>query len=140
MNLGTISVDLPYTYTMYVLGQYKFKCFVYTTSLSYVSHSVYICTVAIKNIRNMDVVSNSQIYSQIPKKQKAFSKITQKETLDRLGLFRTLPNISYEAFLRKQLIALIIALIDLFCEDSVRLLAVNLICKKIPPKTIPIFL
>ena len=53
----------------------------------------------------MDVVSNSQIAikftAKFQKKQKGFSKITQKETLDRLGLFRTLPNICYEAFLRK---------------------------------------
>ena len=33
---------------MYVLDLYKFKCFVYPASLSCVSHSIDICTVAIK--------------------------------------------------------------------------------------------
>ena len=33
---------------MYVLGQYKFKCFAYP-SFYRVSHSIEICTVAIKN-------------------------------------------------------------------------------------------
>ena len=42
-------------------GQYKFKCFLYPSSLSRVSHSINICTVAIKNIRNMHAVSTSQI-------------------------------------------------------------------------------
>ena len=46
---------------MYVLGYYKFKCFVYPTSLSCVSHCTDICTVAIKNIRNMHAVSTNQI-------------------------------------------------------------------------------
>ena len=46
---------------MYVLGYYKFKCFVYPASLSCVSHSIDICTVAIKNIRNMRAVSTNQI-------------------------------------------------------------------------------
>ena len=46
---------------MYVLGWYKFKCFVYPTSLSCVSHSIDICTVAIQNIRNMHAVSTNQI-------------------------------------------------------------------------------
>ena len=46
---------------MYVLGYYKFKCFVYPASLSCVSHSIDICTVAIKNIRNMHAVSTNQI-------------------------------------------------------------------------------
>ena len=46
---------------MYILGYYKFKCFVYPASLSCVSHSIDICTVAIKNIRNMYAVLTSQI-------------------------------------------------------------------------------
>ena len=46
---------------MYVFSYYKFKCFVYPASLSCVSHSNVICTVAIKNIRNMHAVSTSQI-------------------------------------------------------------------------------
>ena len=46
---------------MYVLGSYKSKCFVYPASLSFVSHSIDICTVAIKNLRNMHAVSTSQI-------------------------------------------------------------------------------
>ena len=46
---------------MYVLGYYKFKCFVYPTLLSCVSHSIDICTSAIKNIRNMHAVSTIQI-------------------------------------------------------------------------------
>ena len=43
---------------MYVLGQGKFKC--YPAELSCVSHSVDICTVAIKNTRNMHAVSTNQ--------------------------------------------------------------------------------
>ena len=46
---------------MYVLGYYKFNYFVYPASLSCVSHSIDICTVAIKNIRNMHAVSTNQI-------------------------------------------------------------------------------
>ena len=46
---------------MYVLGLHKFRCFVYLTLLSCVSHSIDICTVAIKNIRNMHAVSTSPI-------------------------------------------------------------------------------
>ena len=46
---------------MYVLGYYKFKYFVYLASLSYVSHFIDICIVAIKNIRNMHAVSTNQI-------------------------------------------------------------------------------
>ena len=46
---------------MHVLGWYKFKCFVYPTSFSFVSLFIDICTVAIKIIRNMDVVSTNQI-------------------------------------------------------------------------------
>ena len=46
---------------MYVLGWYKFNCFVYRTSLSCVSHSIDICTVPIKNIRNMYAVSTNQV-------------------------------------------------------------------------------
>ena len=46
---------------VYVLGYYKFKCFVYPASLSCVSHAIDICTVAIKNIRNMQAVSTNQI-------------------------------------------------------------------------------
>ena len=46
---------------MSVLGQYKFKCLVHPASLSCVSHSIDICTVAIKNIRNMHAVSTNQI-------------------------------------------------------------------------------
>ena len=46
---------------IYVLGQYKLKCFVYLASLSCVLHFIDICTVAIKNIRNMHGVSTNQI-------------------------------------------------------------------------------
>ena len=46
---------------MYVLGLYTFKCFLYPTSLSCVSHYINICTVTIKNIRNMHAVSTNQI-------------------------------------------------------------------------------
>ena len=46
---------------MYVLGWYKFKCFVYPASLSCVSHSIDICTVAIQNIKNMHAVSTNEI-------------------------------------------------------------------------------
>ena len=46
---------------MYVLGYYKFKCFVDHTYISCVSHSIDICTVAITNIRNMHAVSTNQI-------------------------------------------------------------------------------
>ena len=45
---------------MYVLSQYKFKCFVYLASLSCVPHSIDICTVATKNIRDMHVKAISQ--------------------------------------------------------------------------------
>ena len=40
---------------MYVLGQCRFKCFVYLAQLSCVSHSIEIYSVAIKNIRNITV-------------------------------------------------------------------------------------
>ena len=60
INLELLSVDLPYTCTIYALGQYKFKCFLYPAQLSYVSHSADICTVAIKNIRYMHAVSTNQ--------------------------------------------------------------------------------
>ena len=46
---------------MYVLGWYKFKYFVYPASLSCVSHFIDVCTVAIKNIRNMHTDSTNQI-------------------------------------------------------------------------------
>ena len=46
---------------MYVLGSCKFKCFVYLAQLSCVSYYIDICTVAIKNIKNMYAVSTSQI-------------------------------------------------------------------------------
>ena len=46
---------------MHVLGKYKFKCFVYPASFSCVSHSIDICTVAIKIIRNMHAVSTNQV-------------------------------------------------------------------------------
>ena len=46
---------------MYVLGEYKFNFFVYPTSLFYVSRSIDICTVAIKNIKTMHGVSTNQI-------------------------------------------------------------------------------
>ena len=45
---------------MCILSQYKFKCLVHPASLSCVSHSIDICTVAIKN-RNMHAASTSQI-------------------------------------------------------------------------------
>ena len=45
---------------MYVLGYYKLKCFVYPL-LSCVSHSIDICTVAIKNTRNIHAVLTNQI-------------------------------------------------------------------------------
>ena len=45
----------------YILGQCKFKCIVYPTRLSCNSHSIDICTVAIKNIKNMHAVSTNQI-------------------------------------------------------------------------------
>ena len=46
---------------MYVLGLYKFKCFVYPSSLPCISHSIDVCTVVNKNIRNMHAVSTNQI-------------------------------------------------------------------------------
>ena len=45
----------------YILGQCKFKCIVCPTRLSCNSHSIDICTVAIKNIKNMHAVSTNQI-------------------------------------------------------------------------------
>ena len=45
---------------MYVLGLYKFKCFVYLSSLPCISHSIDVCTVVNKNIRNMHTVSTNQ--------------------------------------------------------------------------------
>ena len=45
---------------MYVIGYCKFKYFVYPASLFYVLHSTDICTVAIKNIKNMHAVSTNQ--------------------------------------------------------------------------------
>ena len=46
---------------MYVLGQCEFKCFVYIAYLSCISHSIDICTVGNKNIRNMHAVSTNHI-------------------------------------------------------------------------------
>ena len=46
---------------MYVLGQYKFKCFAYPTKLSCVSYIIDFCTVAIENVRNMHAVITNQI-------------------------------------------------------------------------------
>ena len=46
---------------MYVLGQYKFKCFVVHAQLSFVSHSIDIYTVSIKNIRIIHGFSTNQI-------------------------------------------------------------------------------
>ena len=46
---------------MYVFGEYKFECFAYFAWLSCVSHSIDICTVAIKNMRNTIVVSTNQM-------------------------------------------------------------------------------
>ena len=46
---------------MYVLGLHKFKCFVYPTSLSCVSNSIDVFSVAIKNIRNRHLVLTNQI-------------------------------------------------------------------------------
>ena len=43
------------------LVQWKFKCFIFSAWLSYVSHSIDICTEAIKNIRNTHVVSTNRI-------------------------------------------------------------------------------
>ena len=45
---------------MYVLGWCKFKCFLYPASFP-VSHSIDICAVAIKNIKNMHAVSTNQL-------------------------------------------------------------------------------
>ena len=46
---------------MYVLGYCEFRCFVYSTEYSCVSHSIDISTVSNKNIRNMHAVSINQI-------------------------------------------------------------------------------
>ena len=46
---------------MYALGLCKFICFVYPALLFCVSRFIDICTVAIKNIRNMHAVSTNQI-------------------------------------------------------------------------------
>ena len=46
---------------IYTLGKYKFSFFVYPASLSCVSHSIDICTVAITNIKNMYAVPTNQI-------------------------------------------------------------------------------
>ena len=46
---------------MYVLGYCEFRCFVYPTEHSCVSHSIDISTVSNKNIRNMHAVSINQI-------------------------------------------------------------------------------
>ena len=46
---------------MYVLGLYKFKCFVYPVLFSCVSYAIDICNVAIENIKNMRAVSTNQI-------------------------------------------------------------------------------
>ena len=49
---------------MHVLGQYKFKCFVYYPWLSCVSHFIDIYTAVIKNIRKMHNISiRLQIFS-----------------------------------------------------------------------------
>ena len=46
---------------MYVLGWCKFKCFLYLAQLSCVSHSIVICMVAVKNLKNIHTVSTNQI-------------------------------------------------------------------------------
>ena len=46
---------------MHVLGYFKFKCFSYPALLSCVSHFIDICTVAIKDIKNMHAVPTIQI-------------------------------------------------------------------------------
>ena len=40
---------------------FRLVCFVYPASVSCVSHSIDICTVAIKNIRHMHAVTSNQI-------------------------------------------------------------------------------
>ena len=46
---------------MYVLGQCKLKYLLCPAQLSYISHSIDICTVVIKNIRNMNAVLTNQV-------------------------------------------------------------------------------
>ena len=46
---------------MYVLGSCKSKCLAYAALLSCVLHPIDMCTVAIKNIRNMHAVLTNQI-------------------------------------------------------------------------------
>ena len=41
---------------MYVLGQCKFKCFIFPAYLSYVSHSFDICNAAIKNVTKIHCI------------------------------------------------------------------------------------
>ena len=47
--------------TNVVLGYYKFKCFMYPASLSCVSHSIDVCTVAVRGIGSVHAVSTNQI-------------------------------------------------------------------------------
>ena len=46
---------------MYGLGECRFKFFVYSVQLSCFSHSIDICSVVIKHIRNIHAVSVNQI-------------------------------------------------------------------------------
>ena len=59
------SINFESTYLLklliHVCFRYKFKCFVYHASLSCISHSIDICIVAIKIIRNMHAVLINQI-------------------------------------------------------------------------------
>ena len=52
---------------MYVLGWCKLKCFLYPAKLSCVSHSIDICTEAIKNIRKIHALATQRVfYSEEP--------------------------------------------------------------------------
>ena len=81
---------------MYVLGQCEFRCFVYPAYLSCVSHSIDICTVGNKNIRNMHAVSTNHVADILHFRDKyiAFIRVLVKHLLSNvITIIKNLLNI-----------------------------------------------
>ena len=70
---------------MYFLGQYKFRWFVYPTSVSCVSHFVDICKEVIKNTRRMHAALTNQVVDALLSIQSeaADSQIDSKSMYDK---------------------------------------------------------
>ena len=78
------------------LSQYKFKCFIYPTSLSCVLHIIDICTVAIKNIRKKHAVSTNQVADILHFNDNA---IYQAQTSKKLTLYIALKSLNLKLLL-----------------------------------------